>query len=150
MARRIAARCPAPDFSSAEAGADGGGYVAPRDGLEERLAGIWQTVLGMERVGVRDHFFELGGDSLLGLRMVNRLRELLGGEPLSLVVVFEAPTVEALAAVLREDHAAAVARALGGGGDSEAPDPAKAVPALVAVSRDARRARRSSLVGDRN
>ncbi len=144
---------PAPDFSSRDESS--AGYVAPRDGLEERLAGIWQAVLGVERIGVHDNFFELGGDSLLGLRTVNRLRELLGGEPLSLVVLFEAPTVETLAARLRESHPAAVARALGAAGDApsaskETPDAPGAVASIVAVSRDGRRARRSSLVGDRN
>ena len=78
------ARC--PRRISPRASRNAGGRVDPRDPLEERLAGIWQTVLGLECVGVHDNFFELGGDSLLGLRTVNRLRELLGGEPISLVV----------------------------------------------------------------
>ena len=149
---------PAPDFSSREEPA--AAEAAPRDALEQRLAEIWQAVLGLERVGMHDNFFELGGDSLLGLRTVNRLRELLGGEPLSLVVVFEAPTVASLAAALRKNHPIAVARALDGSGDAAAPrteEPATAAgetdspgtPAIVAISRDARRTRRSSLVGDR-
>ena len=90
---------PAPDWSAREEAADP--YLAPRDPLEERVASVWTAVLGIERVGVRDNFFELGGDSLLGLRMVNRLREILGGEALSLAAVFETPTVEGLAATLR-------------------------------------------------
>ncbi len=147
---------PAPDFTARTETA--AGFVAPRDGLEERLAGIWRTVLGLERVGVRDNFFELGGDSLLGLRTVNRVREMLGGEPLSLAVVFEAPTIEALAASLQRDHAAAVARVLGNregeepaaGEPAASPDSANGLPAIVAVSRDARRSRRSSLVSDRS
>ncbi len=149
---------PAPDFSSREEPA--AGHVAPRDALEGRLAEIWQAVLGLERVGVHDNFFELGGDSLLGLRTVNRLRDLLGGEPLSLVVVFEAPTVAALAASLRENHPAAMARVLGSSDDDAPPHPPEpagastaadpaGTPAIVAVSRDGRRTRRSSLVGDR-
>ena len=83
---------------------------------------------------------------------------LLGGEPLSLAVVFEAPTIEALAASLQQNHAAALAHVLGipegeepsVGEAAASPDAANALPAIVAVSRDARRSRRSSLVGDRS
>ena len=74
-----------------------------------RLAEIWQDVLHVDRVGVSQGFFELGGDSLLGLRMVNQLRGLLGGAPLSLALIFEAPTVEALAARLEQTHPASPA-----------------------------------------
>ncbi len=75
--------------------------------LEEHLAKLWAGILGVEHVGTRDNFFESGGDSLLGLRMVNRLRDSLG-EHVSLVVVFEAPTIQALAKVLETNYAQAV------------------------------------------
>ncbi|WP_316528802.1 non-ribosomal peptide synthase/polyketide synthase [Kitasatospora brasiliensis] len=49
-------------------------YVAPRPGTEQRLAAIWAEVLGMERVGARDNFFALGGDSILSIQIVSRAR----------------------------------------------------------------------------
>ncbi|MFI2608324.1 non-ribosomal peptide synthase/polyketide synthase [Kitasatospora sp. NPDC018619] len=49
-------------------------YVAPRPGTEERLAAIWAEVLGVERVGARDNFFALGGDSILSIQIVSRAR----------------------------------------------------------------------------
>jgi len=52
------------------------GGVAPRTQLERTIAGIWQEVLGCEEVGVEDNFLDLGGDSLIALRILARLREL--------------------------------------------------------------------------
>ncbi|MFF4383569.1 non-ribosomal peptide synthase/polyketide synthase [Kitasatospora sp. NPDC001547] len=49
-------------------------YVAPRPGTEERLAAIWAEVLGVPRVGARDNFFALGGDSILSIQIVSRAR----------------------------------------------------------------------------
>jgi natural product biosynthesis luciferase-like monooxygenase protein/amino acid adenylation domain-containing protein/non-ribosomal peptide synthase protein (TIGR01720 family) len=73
------------------------GYVAPRTELEERLARVWSQVLGVERVGVDDDFFELGGDSILTIQIITRAgRE---GIELSPRQVFQNPTVGRLAAV---------------------------------------------------
>ncbi len=55
-------------------------YVAPQNELEEQLTGIWQELLGIEKVGVRDNFFELGGHSLLATRLVSMVRKSLGVE----------------------------------------------------------------------
>jgi amino acid adenylation domain-containing protein len=79
-------------------------FVAPGNPLEEVLAGIWSGVLGVERVGVRDSFFDLGGDSLLSLRVVARVRETLQAE-IPLRAFFEQPTVAGLADALRRDPA---------------------------------------------
>jgi amino acid adenylation domain-containing protein len=83
---------PAPDF-----GADAAAFVAPRTPVEAAVAGVWAELLGVPRVGATDGFFELGGHSLLATRVLARLRETFRVE-LPLRVLFEAPTVGALAA----------------------------------------------------
>jgi amino acid adenylation domain-containing protein/non-ribosomal peptide synthase protein (TIGR01720 family) len=74
-------------------------YVAPRTAAERRLALIWAQVLGVERVGVEDDFFELGGDSLLGIQIRSRVRTELGRR-LPARAIFDARTVARLAGML--------------------------------------------------
>ncbi|MFQ5610898.1 MAG: amino acid adenylation domain-containing protein [Anaerolineae bacterium] len=76
------------------------GYVAPRDLVELQLARLWEEVLDVRPVGVRDNFFELGGHSLLGARLFARIEEAFERR-LPLATLFQAPTVEQQAAVLR-------------------------------------------------
>jgi len=71
-------------------------FVAPRTRVEETLANIWAKVLGFERVGVHDNFFDLGGHSLLGTQVMSRTGEALQVD-LPLRILFEAPTVAELA-----------------------------------------------------
>jgi acyl-CoA synthetase (AMP-forming)/AMP-acid ligase II/acyl carrier protein len=71
-------------------------YVAPRTPLEERIAALWSEVLRVERVGIHDNFFTLGGDSLLATELYLRLSPLVPGE-LPLEQLFERPTVAGLA-----------------------------------------------------
>jgi len=73
-----------------------GGYSAPANPTEARLAEIFARVLGLPRVGTRDSFFELGGHSLLATQVVSRIREDLGLE-IPVRRLFEAPTVVELA-----------------------------------------------------
>jgi amino acid adenylation domain-containing protein len=71
-------------------------YVAPRNELEETLAGIWQELLPIDRVGIESNFFDLGGHSLLATQLVSQVRERLGVD-LTLATFFEQPTVAGLA-----------------------------------------------------
>jgi amino acid adenylation domain-containing protein/thioester reductase-like protein len=73
--------------------------VAPRTAAERQLALIWAQVLGVDRVGATDNFFDLGGHSLLATRMINRVRAEFGAD-VHVRAVFEHPTVEALAEVV--------------------------------------------------
>ena len=77
-------------------------YVPPRTEVEETVAAVWRDVLGLERVGREDNFFTLGGDSLLLVEVHARLRERF--EALSIVTLFEYPTIRALAGFLREEE----------------------------------------------
>jgi amino acid adenylation domain-containing protein len=71
-------------------------YEAPQGLIEETLAGIWCELLGLERVGRHDSFFEHGGHSLLAVRMIARLRDALGLE-LALAELFAHPVLSVLA-----------------------------------------------------
>ncbi len=71
-------------------------YAAPRNMVEEVLVGIWSDLLGVERVGIHDDFFQLGGHSLLVAKLASRVRQALHVE-LPMVEVFKRPTIAALA-----------------------------------------------------
>jgi amino acid adenylation domain-containing protein len=88
---------PAPDTARPELG---GTFVAPRDELELRLARIWEQVLGIQPIGVRDNFFDLGGHSMLALRLFAQI-ERITGKSLPVAALFQAPTIEQLATILR-------------------------------------------------
>jgi amino acid adenylation domain-containing protein/non-ribosomal peptide synthase protein (TIGR01720 family) len=75
-------------------------YVAPRTKLEEQLCTVWQGVLNRERVGIEDNFFRIGGDSIVCIQLVSRLRKL--GWQLQIKAVFDAPTVAQLAKLLAQ------------------------------------------------
>jgi amino acid adenylation domain-containing protein len=74
-------------------------YVEPRDEVERIIAGVWRDLLDIDRVGVWDGFFDLGGDSLLATKLVTRLNEAFAAG-LTLRSVFEKPTVADLAAAV--------------------------------------------------
>src|SRR5262249_41360356 len=74
-------------------------YVPPRTPAEELLAGIFKEVLRLDRVGTRDNFFEIGGDSILSIQVVSRARR--AGLLITPSEVFQHQTVEALAAAAR-------------------------------------------------
>ena len=71
-------------------------YAEPTTEVENSICGLWQELLGVERVGIDDDFFELGGHSLLATQLIARLRTELG-QGLTLDKIFESPTVRQLA-----------------------------------------------------
>ena len=73
----------------------------PRDEIEQKLAALWAELLGVERVRLQDAFFDLGGHSLIAVRLFARIRKTWGVD-LPLATLFRAPTLEALAAAVRE------------------------------------------------
>ena len=75
-------------------------YVAPRTSTEKTVAGVWSKLFGVETVGVHDDFFQLGGHSLLATQLLNKLRKIYPTVDLSLRILFDQPTVAALAAVI--------------------------------------------------
>jgi amino acid adenylation domain-containing protein len=77
-------------------------YVAPSSELEANLVKIWCAVLGKEKIGIRDNFFDLGGHSLLAARLMHRIEQTLG-QRLPLAALLQAPTVEQFATLLRQE-----------------------------------------------
>jgi amino acid adenylation domain-containing protein len=116
---------PAPERSGSQQTA----YIAPGTATEKMLAGIWADVLEVERVGIEENFFDLGGHSLLLLQAYSRLRASLGRE-VPFVALMQYPTVRRLASYLSDTAEQAV------------------VPAAVAVraqkQREAMRRQRSA------
>ncbi len=106
---------PAPDASSLLKQS----YLAPRNETEEKLVQIWKDVLKIENIGIRDNFFEIGGHSLLAIRMVSAIRKAMQAD-VKIKEIFSHPTIEDLAQILE------VARA------------GEALPPLIAEPRPSR------------
>jgi amino acid adenylation domain-containing protein len=87
---------PDPDDCKAEQPTD---YLAPKTDVERAIAGIWQDALKLEKVGLNDNFFDIGGHSLLLLQVHSQIREVLERE-LAIVDMFKYPTISSLAAYL--------------------------------------------------
>nr|WP_329603194.1 phosphopantetheine-binding protein [Mycolicibacterium fortuitum] len=106
---------PAPEYTDTDH------YRAPSTATEEILAGIYAQVLGLERVGVDDSFFDLGGDSILAMRVVAAVNTDLDAG-LAVRTLFDAPTVAQLSPHVGEDS------------DRRAPLAAGERPALIPLS----------------
>jgi amino acid adenylation domain-containing protein len=100
------ARLPAPEERRAS-----GTSVRPRDEIEQDLVRVWEEILAVDGIGTRDNFFDLGGHSMLAVRLFARLEECLHVR-LPLATLFEAPTVEALASLIRDRKGSAPRRSL--------------------------------------
>jgi non-ribosomal peptide synthetase component F len=77
-------------------------YVAPRNEREEKLAGIWSQVLGLEQVGVHDNFFELGGDSIIIIKIIGKMTQI--GFEVTAKQIHDHPTVAELASAVSESE----------------------------------------------
>jgi non-ribosomal peptide synthetase component F len=77
-------------------------YVAPSTEVEQAIASIWQEVLQLDKVGTNDNFFDLGGHSLLIIKVHSRLQELFG-QDLSIVDMFKCPTINCLTKNLSQE-----------------------------------------------
>lgn len=78
-----------------------GEYQQPQGEVEERLARIWKDILRIDRVGRHDNFFELGGHSLHGMKLAATIGDCLGVD-VSVLTVFQHPTVEQMARAVRD------------------------------------------------
>jgi surfactin family lipopeptide synthetase A len=87
---------PAPEQTSL---APSESFVAPTNTLESQLVTIWENVLGVRPIGIRHSFFELGGNSLVAVRLMQRIEQAFGKQ-LSIATLFQAPTIEQLAGIL--------------------------------------------------
>ena len=88
------------------------GYTEPRTDLEIYIAEMWKEILGIDKIGVHDNFFEMGGDSIRAAIFVNKLQEKLG-QQVYVVIIFDAPNIADLAVYLNRHYAEAVARITG-------------------------------------
>jgi thioesterase domain-containing protein/acyl carrier protein len=75
----------------------------PRDNVELKLTKIWENVLNIQSIGVRDNFFNIGGDSLLALRIFAQIEKIFNRE-LPLPTLIQAPTIEQLARIIRQEE----------------------------------------------
>ncbi len=91
---------PAPEERTSEVK---GAFVAPRDSVEQVLSQLWAKTLKVQRVGLNDNFFELGGHSLLAVRIIVEIEKIYQRR-LPLATLLQAPTVGALAEVLRKEN----------------------------------------------
>jgi amino acid adenylation domain-containing protein/non-ribosomal peptide synthase protein (TIGR01720 family) len=98
---------PMPDTIPSQ---DAAAFVAPRTPVESTLAGIWAEVLGLERIGVHDNFFEVGGDSILSIRIVARAHQ--AGLRFTPRHLFQHQTIAGLSAVVDTTPASQAAQGL--------------------------------------
>jgi thioesterase domain-containing protein/acyl carrier protein len=104
-------------------------FTAPRTATEKRVARIWRKVMRQETVSVNDDFFEIGGNSLLAVRLVNAVnREFDDTQPMQMI--FESPTVETIAERLDDRYAGALSRLVPLSGPDSDGDPVFFWPGL--------------------
>ncbi|MCK5817811.1 MAG: hypothetical protein KAH18_00865, partial [Psychromonas sp.] len=87
---------PTPQFVSEDS------YVAPRNEREAQLCHLWQAVLGVKKVGIHDNFFRIGGDSIVSIQLVSKMRR--AGFTLQVKAIFDAPTIAQLSHLLKRSQ----------------------------------------------
>ncbi|MDB9312398.1 amino acid adenylation domain-containing protein [Spirulina sp. CS-785/01] len=78
-------------------------YSPPQDEVEAKLAEIWQKWLNQESISIHANFFDLGGHSLLAIRLCSEIEQVFQ-RPLSISILFQYPTIQQLAAILRDEN----------------------------------------------
>ncbi len=78
-------------------------YCAPRNALEQQLTKIWEKILGISPIGIHDNFFDIGGHSLLAVKLLSLIEKHLD-KHLPLITLFQAPTIAQLASLLRDEN----------------------------------------------
>ncbi|WP_016952818.1 non-ribosomal peptide synthetase [Anabaena sp. PCC 7108] len=89
---------PTPDFKKLESTE----YTTPADNLELQLTKIWENVLGVQPIGLNDNFFDVGGHSLLAVKLFAQIEKTFG-KNIALTILFQAPTIRQLANMLRDE-----------------------------------------------
>ncbi|MGZ4105861.1 MAG: phosphopantetheine-binding protein [Tumebacillaceae bacterium] len=77
-------------------------FEAPQNEMEQQIASVFAEVLGKEQVGVHDNFFEMGGHSIMVVKVHRKLQEVLGRKDFPVVLMFQHPTVHTLAKFLTQ------------------------------------------------
>jgi amino acid adenylation domain-containing protein len=91
---------PAPDFSKLDSTSN---FIAPRNDTERQLREIWEKVLKIQPISVKDNFFDLGGHSMVALQLFAQIQEQFQRD-LPLTTLFQAPTIEQLACIIKEEN----------------------------------------------
>jgi amino acid adenylation domain-containing protein len=99
---------PTPNLTGIESE---GTVMAPRDPVELQLTKIWEEVLGIGSIGITDNLFDLGGHSLLIMRLVAQINQVFGTN-LPVISLYQAPTIEQLANLLRQEESSTPWRSL--------------------------------------
>jgi len=79
-------------------------YTAPQNETERAIAEVWEDILSIDGIGIKDNFFDLGGNSLIGIELITQIRKALHLPTLPSYVLYEAPTIEAMAAFLSQQE----------------------------------------------
>ncbi len=109
-----------------------GDYVAPQSEIEKTLASYWSELLGIGRIGLHDNFFDIGGHSLIAVRLFRMIRSAYAVD-LPISVLFEAPTIAACAALIEKETGGHSPREEGGENAGQT-DPASRPMHLVPMS----------------
>ena len=90
-----------PDFDAGEQTKET--YVAPRTETEKAVADIWQSVLKLDRVGIEDNFFDIGGHSLIAVQIMTRIEKKIG-KKIPIAKLFQYPTVSSLSGFITKEE----------------------------------------------